>query len=257
MNNLSINKGILYLDGTRIEDLQGVFDELVARKPNLKLKIGRQIFSLAMSWARQKMYDESDKIFKLSLRYDPTLSKDVFVFFFEEGESLGGYNSVKLFDKALRYSDRQQKIVIGKKILKIACEERRTLSYYQSKELKEKARRLVGNSLVDKVFPGTYFKAVISRTFSEKDANSKGWIRVISWSTDDVRLGDIIYISGKSSGGPPVGLCCYRDSKGWVPVTKSGQKIKVAFIPQGKVYLYISMEKGFKTLAKVEVKRET
>jgi len=123
------------------------------------------------------------------------------------------------------------------------------------KKIKEKAQKREVSSNSKRRQPS--FKTVISRTFSEKDTNSEGWIRIISWSTDDVHIGDTICISGTSPNGDLSGFSYYNDLGKWAPISKSGKKIKVVFVPRGKKYLYICLKKGSKTLVKVNVKRRT
>jgi len=101
-------------------------------------------------------------------------------------------------------------------------------------------------------------KVVFEKTYTDADADEKGWIKAIAWGKDDVKIGDSVQVIGSASKQDAFGrkILFRHDGNEWIPLLDGRYSFDVTRFTEN-TFFYLGMEKNEGVKATVRVTRKT
>jgi len=251
--------GICYINQNNYSSADERFSSAVRLKPDYGYKIGKEFKKAADAALKKGSLSTAETLFDEAIEYDPSLKKQGYDFFIALGDRA---QSAHYYDRALQYEQgsEEKKKKIGFKFLKLAVNE---WPGSRSESLKQKASLLVGDKIVQNVFPAAYTKVVFEKIYTFEDAYDKeyGQIQTIKFGEDDVRIGDQIEVIAHIKGSDTFSgdeIWIWRGEEFnpmWVPTKNGYHSRPVETFESGK-YFVISLGGRKDVEVKVRAKRK-
>ena len=188
--------------------------------------------------------------FQKAIAHNPVLVNQASLFFVKLGDHASGNLAVECYRTALYYAkDQEAKAKIAYRLLRLAAQG------IQTELIKKEVALIIGQAKVDEIFPKPRMETVFVGTYTDVNANQKGWIRTIDFKLvgKKLRLGDKIEVIGKASKNINLNTDLQVLERGkWNDTDHGYYHTIVEFIPdKGYFYLKIKRDKGIEATVKV------
>ena len=239
-NKLKYNNAFKYLNLSQIEEIKGILLTASKSSNDIRNKYAQDIFIKFKESVGNENFNQSDKLYRLAREFGYSSATDFGKVYLREAENRKGSRALPFLERANSFfsngSDLEGKVGITA-LNKIS--EQWDISRNINNELKELARKTIGDELVNRVLPKTYMKTVFSKTFTKKDFDvDDGGFRAFRWGGDDVRVKDHIEIIGN----PTSSSFLYYNGARWVPIENGHYDFEVKVVQSGKSFYVASKD---------------
>ncbi len=252
--------GICYINQNKYSGADERFASAVKLKPDYGYKIGKEFKKASDDALKKENLSSASALFDKAIIYDPSYKKQGYEFFM----SLGNRSqSEHYYDQALHYAnkDKEKNKRVGFKYLTIAVKK---WPGSRCESLKQKASSLIGNKIVQEVFPSPYMRTIFEKKYTYADAFEKehGQIYTIDYDADDIQVGDEINVIAKTIGsdsftGDEIWIEQGKDfNPPWIETENGTKTINVNYVPKGKRFA-ISLGGRKDVEVSVTIKRKT
>jgi tetratricopeptide (TPR) repeat protein len=179
------------------------FDSVMRVEPQkYGSQIGKEYKNAADKAVSNRNLLQAQSLYERGIKYDPNLKEGAYDFYVQLGDQADSATAARLYESALQYTqgNEERRKKVGCRLLKLAAKE---YPGARCETLKKEAAGIVGQDLVDKVFPPAYMKVTFEKTYTFDDAYDKayGQINTIKFGYDDCKVGDQIEVIAEPLGG--------------------------------------------------------
>ena len=244
--------GICYINQNNYSGADERFASAVKLKPDYGYEIGKEFKKASDEALKIGNLSSASSLFDKAIIYDPRFKKLGYNFYMSLGDKT---QSVHYYERALQYAqeEKEKKMKIGFKFLRLAARE---WPGSRCESLKQNALGLVGEKIVQEVFPSPYMKIIFEQSYTDADADAEGHIYTFPWNL--VQRGDLVEVIGKIPEGAEE-IQYWRGKKfkpKWHKTVNGYFNLTVKQVPSwGKSVISMEQDKGIR--ATVRIKRKT